>query len=134
MQEQLKMRAEKSKHARGGQEAKTYLVCSKSKRKKCPEQWKHISNNGNDEYALQNIAIESLAAQNRKIAFGRLVELLGNLEDIAASVKSKMAGGRGGKRTADVDGTNSGGDVDSNRAEAARLAAESQHTHNNAKR
>ena len=70
--------------------------------------------------------IEPLDAQTRKIAFGRLVEVLGRLEDVAAGVEGETARGMDGERTGDVDGTNGGGNVDSNRVEAARLGVESQ--------
>ena len=37
---------------------------------KRPEQWDHVSNNGNDRYAPQIAPIESLDTQNRKFVFG----------------------------------------------------------------
>ena len=39
-----------------------------------------------------------------------------------------MAGGKDDERDGDVDGTVSGGDIDSNQVEAARLTAKSQQT------
>ena len=59
--------------------------------------------------------------------------MLGNLEGVEASVEVEMAGGKDDERGGDVDGTVSGGNDDPNRVEAARLAAESQQTCNNAR-
>ena len=100
---------------------------------KRPEQWKHISDNGNNGYAPRNAPIEDLGTQNRKFVFGRFVEVLGSLEDVEASVEVEMAGSKDEECDGDVDGTVSGGNIDSNRVEAARLAAKSQQTRNNAK-
>ena len=100
---------------------------------KCPERCKHVSNNGNDAYAPKDAPIKSLGTRNRKIVFGRPAEVLGNLEGVEASVEVEMAGGKDGECDGDMDGTVSGGNDDSNRIEAARLAAESQQTRNNAR-
>ena len=97
---------------------------------KLPERRKHVSNNGNDAYAPQNAPIESLDTRNGKIVFGRSLEMLGSLEDVEASVEGEKDGGRDDKCDGDVDGTVSGGDIDPNRVEATRLAAESQQTRN----
>ena len=59
--------------------------------------------------------------------------MLGSLEDVEASVEVEMAGGKDEERDGDVDGTVSGGDINSNQVEAARLTAESQQTRNNAR-
>ena len=77
--------------------------------------------------------IKSLSMRNRKIAFGHVGEMLGRLEGVAASVEVERAGGTDGEQCGDVDGTNSGDNVDSKRVEAVRLATDSQQLHNNAK-
>ena len=59
--------------------------------------------------------------RNRKIVFGRGVEVLGRGEKAAASVNDKTAGGRDSERSGDVDGKYSSGNFDSNRVEGARL-------------
>ena len=101
---------------------------------KRPEQWKHISNEGNDGYALQITPIENLGTRIRKIVFGRSLEILGSLEDVEANVEGERDGGKDEECDSDVDGTVSGGNDDPNRVEAARLAAKSQQMRNNAKK
>ena len=59
--------------------------------------------------------------------------MLESLEDIEASVEGEKDGGRDDGCDGDGDGTVSGGNVDPNRVEATRLAAESQQTCNNAR-
>ena len=59
--------------------------------------------------------------------------MLGAVEKPSASVRGETVGGRNGERSGGMDGT-IGGNVNSKRVEAARLAAESQHTCNNARR
>ena len=54
-------------------------------------------------------------------------------ENVEASVEGEKDGGRDDECNGDVDGTISGGDVDSNRVEAAQLTANSQQTRNNAR-
>ena len=51
---------------------------------------------------------------------GQGVEVLGVAENIAASVEGKTTGGRDDKRSGDVEGTSSDGDLQ--RVKAARLA------------
>ena len=100
---------------------------------KLPERRKQVSNHGNDEYAPQNMPIEDLETRIRKIVFGRNLEILESLEDIEASVEVEKDCGRDDDCDGDVDGTVSGGDIDSKQVEAARLTAESQQTRNNAR-
>ena len=50
-----------------------------------------------------------------------------------ASVEGKKDGERDDECDGDVDGTVSGGDIDLNQVEAARLTAKSQQTRNNAR-
>ena len=59
--------------------------------------------------------------------------MLGSREDVEASGEGKKDGGRDDECDGDVDGTVSGGDINPNRVEAMRLAAESQQTCNNAR-
>ena len=100
---------------------------------KLPKRRKHVSNNGNNAYAPQNAPIESLDTRNGKIVFGRSLEVLGMDEDVEASVEGENDGGRDDERDGDVDGTVSGGDIDLNQVEAARLTAKSQQMRNNAR-
>ena len=72
-----------------------------TKTTKLPGQWNHVSIEGNDAYAPQNMPIESLDMQIPKIAFGRVLEALGRGEGVAASVEDEMAGGRAGERNID---------------------------------
>ena len=99
-----------------------------------PERWKHISNKGNNGYALQNMLIEDLGTQIRKFAFGRSLEVLGSLEDVEVSVEVEKDGGRDDEQCGDVDGTVSSGNNNPNRVAAVRLAAQSQDMRNNATR
>ena len=52
---------------------------------------------------------------------------------IEAIFEGEKDDSRDGGWNGDVDGTNGGGDVDSNRVEEVRLVADSQQTRNNAK-
>ena len=97
---------------------------------RCPGQCEHVSNKGNDTYAPQIAPIESLDTRIRKFVLGRSLEVLGSLEDVEASVEGEKDGDRDDERCGDMDGTVSGGNVDPNRVEATRLAAESQQTRN----
>ena len=54
-------------------------------------------------------------------------------EDVEANIEVEMAGGKDGECDGDMDGTVSGGNVDSNQVEAVRLTAESQQKRNNAR-
>ena len=100
---------------------------------KRPERWKHISDNGNDGYAPQNTPIESLDMRIRKIVFGQSLEVLGMDEDVEANIEVEKDGDMGDECDGDMDGTISGGDVDSNQVEAAQLTAERQQTCKNAR-
>ena len=51
--------------------------------------------------------------RNQKIAFGRVGEMLGTVEGVVASVEVGKVGGTDDEQCRDVDGTNSGDDVDS---------------------
>ena len=46
--------------------------------------------------------------RNRMIAFGRVGEVSGRVEGVAASVEVEKAGGRDGERCGDVDGSTDG--------------------------
>ena len=59
--------------------------------------------------------------------------MLGRGKKVVASVEIKEAGERDGGRTGDIGGTNGGGDVDSKRAKAARLAVNRQYMRNDAR-
>ena len=59
----IKMRQRRSKRQNSPCRAKTEMA-------KHPERWDHVSNNGNDRYALQIALIESLDMRNGKIVFG----------------------------------------------------------------
>lgn len=73
---------------------------------KRPRRLKCVSINGNHMSVLQNASIETLETRNQKIAFGRVVEVLGAIEKAAAKVESETAGGNAGKQSGtmnDVD-------------------------------
>ena len=76
-------------------------------------------------YVPRNAPIKTPGTQDREIVFGREEEVLGADEKPSASVRGEKVGGRDGERSGDMDGTISGGNVNSKRVEAAQLAAES---------
>ena len=85
-QEQLKTRAEKSKHARGGQEAKTYLVGSKSKRQS-------VLSNGNTSATMgmmnthrKTCRLKALLRETERLPLGDLLrcwEVLKTLQQVS---------------------------------------------------
>ena len=93
--------------------------------------WKQVSAGDSDVYVPWNVPVEALGTASRRITFGQAES---GDEAIAPSVESERAGewnGGDGRRNGDVgdvDGTTSGGDIDSKRVEAALLAVGSQHT------
>ena len=58
---------------------------------------------------------------------------MGRGKDVEAIFEKEKDDSSDGECNGDVDGTNGGGDVDSNRVEAVRLVADSQQRRNNAK-
>ena len=60
-----------------------------------------------------------------------MVEVMGRSEDVAASVEVEGAGSRAGERNGEVHSTIGGGNVDSQRVQAARLATKGQYLCNN---
>jgi len=92
--------------------------------------WKQVSAGDTDMYVPWNAPVEALGTASRRITFGQAES---GDEAIVPSVKSERAGewnggdGRQNGDIGDVDGTTSGGDIDSKRVEAALLAVGSQH-------
>ena len=88
-------------------------------------QWKRVSLRGIDIYVPLNAPIDSTS---RIFIFGRVE---GGVKAIAPSIEGKRVGDRVGNRdewNGDVDGTTSGGSIDSKRVKTALLAVNSQHT------
>ena len=100
---------------------------------KRPGRWKHVSDERNNVYVPRNAPIEVPGTRNRESVFEE-EEVLGADEKPAVSIEGETVGDSNKKQSGDVDGTISGGNVDSKCVEVARLAAESQHsTCNNAR-
>ena len=59
-----------------------------------PGRWRHVSDKGNNIYALQNTPVESLDMRIQKIGFGRSLEVLCMDERLAASVWDTPSGYR----------------------------------------
>ena len=96
---------------------------------KRPGRYNHVSDEGNNMCVPRNTPIKTPGTQDREIVFGRGRGVGGRRETFGEC----KVGGRDGEQSGDMDGTISSGNVNSNRIEAAPLAAESQHTCNNAR-
>ena len=67
---------------------------------------------------------ESLETRTRRIAFGRAIEVLGIDDGVAKIVEYEKASKRASERRSALDGTTSSDSIDSERVEAAWLAAD----------
>ena len=71
-----------------------------TKTPKRPGGQKHVSIEGNNTYAPQNVPIEALDTR-KKIAFGQVLEACRRGKGVASSVEDETASGRTGERNGD---------------------------------